>query len=86
MIFYFAQLSQEAQMTATIAIVGALVTGMGTVFALLMKANLKTQENLEKLATETRADKKKCDEDREILHTKFHDLAIMVAQVKKNDA
>ena len=86
MIFHLAQLSQEAQMTATIAIVGTLGTVCATLFAYVMRATAKTQDNLEKLATETRADKKKCDEDREILHTKLHDLAIMVAQVKRNDA
>jgi hypothetical protein len=49
-----------------------------------MRANSKTQDNLEKLATETRAEKKKCDEDREVLHAKVHDLAVQVALVKKD--
>ena len=86
MIFYLAQLSQEAQMSATLAIVGALGGVCVTLFTWLMRANSKTESNLEKLAAETRADKKKCDEDREVLHTKLHDLAVMVAQVKRNDA
>jgi hypothetical protein len=86
MIFYLAQLSQEAQMTATIAIVGTLGTVCATLFTYVMRANSKTQENLEKLAVETRAEKQKCDEDRELLHAKFHELAISIAQVKKNVA
>ena len=84
MIFHLAQLSQEAQMSATVAIVGTLVGVCGTLFTWLMRANSKTQDNLEKLATETRAEKKKCDEDREVLHAKVHDLAVQVALVKKD--
>lgn len=86
MIFYLAQLSQEAQMSATLAIVGALGGVCVTLFTWLMRANSKTESNLEKLAQETRLEKKKCDEDRELLHQKFHELAISVAQVKKNAA
>jgi ABC-type transporter MlaC component len=49
-----------------------------------MKANTKTQDNLEKLAVETKADLKECREDRDVLHSKFHELAMQVAQVKRN--
>jgi ABC-type transporter MlaC component len=55
-----------------------------TLFLWLMKSNAKTQDNLEKLAIETKADLKECREDRDVLHSKFHELAMQVAQVKRN--
>lgn len=42
------------------------------------------QDNLEKLAVETKADLKECREDRDLWHSKFHEFAMQVAQVKRN--
>jgi hypothetical protein len=80
----FAQLSQEAQLGVTTALLTTMAGAVTTLFLYFLKANAKTQENLEKLAIETKADLKECREDREILHSKFHELAIQVAQVKRD--
>jgi ABC-type transporter MlaC component len=79
-----AQLSQEAQLGVTTMLLTTMATVIATLFLWLMKANAKTQDNLEKLAVETKADLKECREDRDVLHTKFHELAMQVAQVKRD--
>jgi hypothetical protein len=86
MIFYLAQLSQEAQLSVTAAAMTTMGGAVATMFLYYKSANTKTQENLEKLAIETKADLKECREDRDVLHAKFHELAVQVAQVKRNDA
>ena len=80
----FAQLSQEAQLGVTTMLLTTMATVIATLFLWLMKANTKTQDNLEKLAIETKADLKECREDRDVLHAKFHELAMQVAQVKRD--
>jgi ABC-type transporter MlaC component len=84
MMFLLAQLSQEAQLGVTTALLTTMAGVITTLFLWLMKANTKTQDNLEKLAIETKADLKECREDRDVLHSKFHELAMQVAQVKRN--
>jgi ABC-type transporter MlaC component len=84
MMFLFAQLSQEAQLGVTTALLTTMAGVITTLFLWLMKSNAKTQDNLEKLAVETKADLKECREDRDVLHSKFHELAMQVAQVKRN--
>ena len=79
-----AQLSQEAQLGVTTALLTTMAGVITTLFLWLMKSNAKTQDNLEKLAIETKADLKECREDRDVLHSKFHELAMQVAQVKRN--
>jgi ABC-type transporter MlaC component len=79
-----AQLSQEAQLGVTTALLTTMAGVITTLFLWLMKSNAKTQDNLEKLAIETKADLKECREDRDVLHGKFHELAMQVAQVKRN--
>jgi ABC-type transporter MlaC component len=79
-----AQLSQEAQLGVTTALLTTMAGVITTLFLWLMKSNAKTQDNLEKLAVETKADLKECREDRDVLHSKFHELAMQVAQVKRN--
>jgi ABC-type transporter MlaC component len=79
-----AQLSQEAQLGVTTMLLTTMATVIATLFLWLMKANAKTQDNLEKLAVETKADLKECREDRDVLHSKFHELAMQVAQVKRD--
>jgi ABC-type transporter MlaC component len=78
-----AQLSQEAQLGVTTALLTTMAGVITTLFLWLMKSNAKTQDNLEKLAIETKADLKECREDRDVLHSKFHELAMQVAQVKR---
>ena len=82
--FLLAQLSQEAQLGVTTALLTTMAGVITTLFLWLMKSNAKTQDNLEKLAIETKADLKECREDRDVLHSKFHDLAMQVAQVKRD--
>jgi ABC-type transporter MlaC component len=82
--FFLAQLSQEAQLGVTTALLTTMAGVITTLFLWLMKSNAKTQDNLEKLAIETKADLKECREDRDVLHSKFHELAMQVAQVKRN--
>ena len=82
--FLLAQLSQEAQLGVTTALLTTMAGVITTLFLWLMKSNAKTQDNLEKLAVETKADLKECREDRDVLHSKFHELAMQVAQVKRN--
>ena len=82
--FFLAQLSQEAQLGVTTALLTTMAGVITTLFLWLMKSNAKTQDNLEKLAVETKADLKECREDRDVLHSKFHELAMQVAQVKRN--
>ena len=82
--FLLAQLSQEAQLGVTTALLTTMAGVITTLFLWLMKSNAKTQDNLEKLAIETKADLKECREDRDVLHSKFHELAMQVAQVKRN--
>ena len=65
------------------AVCGSLSGAVVFLFGVNQKQNTKTQEKLEKFADETRADLKECRDDREVLHAKFHDLAIQLAQVKK---
>jgi ABC-type transporter MlaC component len=84
MMFLLAQLSQEAQLGVTTALLTTMAGVITTLFLWLMKSNAKTQDNLEKLAIETKADLKECREDRDVLHSKFHELAMQVAQVKRN--
>ena len=84
MMFLLAQLSQEAQLGVTTALLTTMAGVITTLFLWLMKSNAKTQDNLEKLAIETKADLKECREDRDVLHSKFHDLAMQVAQVKRD--
>jgi hypothetical protein len=84
MMFLLAQLSQEAQLGVTTALLTTMAGVITTLFLWLMKSNAKTQDNLEKLAVETKADLKECREDRDVLHSKFHELAMQVAQVKRN--
>ena len=79
-----AQLSQEAQLGVTTMLLTTMATVIATLFLWLMKANAKTQDNLEKLAVETKADLRECREDRDVLHSKFHELAVQVAQVKRD--
>jgi len=81
---FLAQLSQEAQLGVTTALLTTMAGVITTLFLWLMKSNAKTQDNLEKLAIETKADLKECREDRDVLHSKFHELAMQVAQVKRN--
>jgi ABC-type transporter MlaC component len=81
---FLAQLSQEAQLGVTTALLTTMAGVITTLFLWLMKSNAKTQDNLEKLAVETKADLKECREDRDVLHSKFHELAMQVAQVKRN--
>ena len=83
MFVLLAQLSQEAQLGVTTALLTTMAGVITTLFLWLMKSNAKTQDNLEKLAIETKADLKECREDRDVLHTKFHELAMQVAQVKR---
>jgi hypothetical protein len=80
----FAQLSQEAQLGVTTALLTTMAGAITTLFLYFLKANAKTQDNLEKLATETKADLRECREDREVLHSKFHELAMQIAQVKRD--
>jgi hypothetical protein len=80
----FAQLSQEAQLGVTTALLTTMAGAITTLFLYFLKANAKTQDNLEKLATETKADLRECREDREVLHSKFHELAVQIAQVKRD--
>jgi hypothetical protein len=81
---FLAQLSQEAQLSVTAAAMTTMGGAVATMFLYYIKANAKTQDNLEKLAIETKADLKECREDREVLHSKFHELAVQVAQVKRD--
>ena len=81
---FLAQLSQEAQLGVTTALLTTMAGVITTLFLWLMKSNAKTQDNLEKLAVETKADLKECREDRDVLHSKFHELAMQVAQVKRD--
>ena len=80
----FAQLSQEAQLGVTTALLTTMAGAITTLFLYFLKANAKTQDNLEKLAIETKADLRECREDREVLHGKFHELAVQIAQVKRD--
>jgi ABC-type transporter MlaC component len=84
MFMLLAQLSQEAQLSVTAAAMTTMGGAVATMFLYYIKANAKTQDNLEKLAVETKADLKECREDRDVLHSKFHELAMQVAQVKRN--
>jgi ABC-type transporter MlaC component len=81
---FLAQLSQEAQLGVTTALLTTMAGVITTLFLWLMKSNAKTQDNLEKLAIETKADLKECREDRDVLHSKFHELAVQIAQVKRD--
>ena len=82
----FAQLSQEAQLGVTTALLTTMAGAVTTLFLYFLKANAKTQDNLEKLAVETKADLKECREDRDVLHGKLHELAMQVASIERGKA
>ena len=82
---FLAQLSQDSMIVIIgMAVCGSLSGAVVFLFGVNQKQNARTQEKLEKFADETRTDLKECRDDREVLHAKFHDLAIQLAQVKRD--
>ena len=80
----FAQLSQDSMIVIVgMAVCGSLSGAVVFLFGINQKQNLRTQDKLEKFAEETKVDLKECRDDRELLHSKIHDLAVQFAQVRR---